>query len=165
MAGCRVPHSRPSVGLEWGFSSSGPHIPWPISAFLWQMWVFSSRTPTPPRCTNMALARTAGEPRRAVRRGRKPAHTDHPQPRATEWASFAGFYKRGCQEKTLLPAPAQRYFSGIQPPSVMPGGLVPQWPGSAVLGSSSHPRYDIRGSLKLHKPDGGPAQRANHGSI
>src|SRR5271166_5809976 len=40
-----------------------------------------------------------------------------------------------------------------------------EWPGSAVLGSSSRPRYDIRGSLKLHKPDGGPVQRANHGSI
>jgi len=29
--------------------------------------------------------------------------------------TVGGFYKRGCQEKTLLPAPEQRYFSDIQP--------------------------------------------------
>jgi hypothetical protein len=36
---------------------------------------------------------------------------------------------------------------------------------SAVLGSCSFPRSDIRRSLKLHKPEGGPTKRANHGSI
>jgi hypothetical protein len=31
-----------------------------------------------------------------------------------ESSDFAGFYKRGCQEKTLFPIP-RRFFSGIQP--------------------------------------------------
>src|SRR5271165_5994927 len=41
-------------------------------------------------------------------------------------SSIAGFYKRGCQEKTFLPAREQRYCSGIQPLLVMLAGCPTQ---------------------------------------
>ena len=40
-----------------------------------------------------------------------------------------GFYKKGCQEKTLLPAREQRYFSDIQPLPVALAGGDPQFGG------------------------------------
>ena len=72
---------------------------------------------------------------------------------------FGGFYKRGCQEKTLLPAPEPSYFSCIQPLSSAP--VLSVRSSSGV----SFPCYCILRWLKLHKPNGGPVQRANHGSI
>ena len=50
---------------------------------------------------------------------------------------WRGFYKRGCQEKTLLPSLEPRYFSDIQPLSPAP---VPAVRSSSVVSSL---RYDI----------------------
>src|ERR1035438_5688201 len=65
--------------------------------------------------------------------------------RTTPWG---GFYKRGCQEKTLFPLLENRWFFGIQPFSSC---WVAEIRSSLMVFTST---LQCRSRLKLHKPNG-----------